>query len=242
MTNNFKIWGNRINFKCLSPVLAASLVMLFTDSASALSMTFTDSLPASPLNFSNNNLTLSKFDPSLGTLTSFDLTFSSNTQGVIRFESLEASPAIVIFNLAAISTLDTSIFGIPDVVLNPSQSSYYNVSNFDGILDFSGTSGSTVNGLTAPSSISLSGLTTNLPAITGVGSYNLTFSSISSSSFTGAANLLSQIQQSADGNVSITYNYDPIAVPFEFNSGLGLSVLAGLFVGKKVLKRTPQKR
>ena len=225
--------------------LAVSLIGIGTFSIAnpvwALSITFSSSIPLTAADVSSN-FTLPRFDPSLGTLTSVDLTFSSAASGNARFENRSSRAATVLVNLSADSIVSfgslASVFG-SDLTIIPSQSYTYSVARYDGITDFSGASGRTVNGLSASTVASLNNLTTNLADITGVTDFNLPFTGFQNSSVTGSGNFDSQITTNISGDIPITYNYDaaPTPVPFDFEPSLGLSVLGGLFLGRKLIQK-----
>ncbi|MFI5381692.1 MAG: choice-of-anchor E domain-containing protein, partial [Tepidisphaerales bacterium] len=128
--------------KTLWTVLAACLLSIgLAGAAHAGIVTYSDSIPLDATNW-NSSVTLPKFDPSLGSLTSIDVTIAGHVEGSAAFESKDAQPATVTMKLQAKLTLqrpDLSTLVVTIPVVNTSDS----VTAYDGVLDYAGTSGKT---------------------------------------------------------------------------------------------------
>lgn len=184
-------------------------------------------------------MSFQKFNPSLGTLTGIQFSLTGDVNGSAQVESLDGSPSTVTSTLAASITLTR-----PDlstlVVALPTLSSIDNLSAFDGIIDFGGTSGASHSGssfLTAFSGI-LSGAG-DLALFTGPGSIVLPISATGASTASGAGNLLTLFSTQAGANASVTYTYNSSVVPEPSTTGLiGLGFAAIGMLGRKLRARS----
>ncbi|MGA2499375.1 MAG: choice-of-anchor E domain-containing protein, partial [Tepidisphaeraceae bacterium] len=144
-----------VSSKRLLAVLAACVfgTGLAGASQAALYGPFTDSIGLSATGWSST-VSVPKFDPSLGTLNSIKLTLAGHVEGTAKFESLDADPATVTMSLSASLTLQR-----PDlstlVVTIPVANTTDNVTAWDLVTDFGGTSGKTYTNLLADSSNSV---------------------------------------------------------------------------------------
>lgn len=188
---------------------AVAMVMAVAGTANAAVISFSDTIPVATTNWTDA-LTLNKFDPTLGTLTSVKFLYSGEVNTAARIESLDAAPASVTINTSASIT-----FGGPiNVVLPATGSDNRSVSAFDGTIDFAGASG-----FTFPDIIGLSNdvltLTSGLAAFIGTDTYDIAVQATGTSSATGAGNLISQITTRAGAAITVEYTYDtPVtAVP-----------------------------
>jgi hypothetical protein len=195
-----------------TPIIA---VVFFSVSAAvqAATVSFSDSIPVQPTNFSSS-VSVSKFDPSLGTLLSIQFDLAGAVEGSARFESLDAAPATVTMNLSAQIALQR-----PDnstlVVVLPLVQTVDNVTAFDGTIDFGGTSGRTYSGLSNSASNSFTSPPpiSDLALFTGLGNITLPVVATGMSSGSGAGNLILQFNTSAGADVMVTYTYEPIPEP-----------------------------
>jgi len=108
-------------------------------SASADQMEFCDSIPD---NFAgwNSNVSLPKFDPEMGTLRAVDLSCKMNLsqEAKIENENSEATNYTLVLSGAMIVELPLS----DNLTISFNHSTQGNLSGYDGITDFAGTSGS----------------------------------------------------------------------------------------------------
>ncbi|WP_074315337.1 choice-of-anchor E domain-containing protein [Singulisphaera sp. GP187] len=169
--------------------------------------TQTLSFPATPTNFTKS-ATISQFDPSLGTLTSVDVTFAGTLSSDIKVESRDANPMTVVGH--AEGTLVTQAPGIADLMLRPTSTVTFPASAYDGQADFGGTSGKDFGAVTASDSKTVT-LTTpgDLAAYTGTGTVPFSVGAASTSAAAGPGNLLSEISSTGEATVNVVYHYLP---------------------------------
>ncbi|MFO0973080.1 MAG: PEP-CTERM sorting domain-containing protein [Phycisphaerae bacterium] len=179
----------------------------FASAANAASISFNDSVPVQPTDFTSS-VTVSKFNPALGTLNSIDFKIEGAVEGSIRFESLDASPATVSASLAASITLQR-----PDlsniVVTTPAFSVMAPLSAYDGVTDFGGTSGATFLGLSGSDTDTFTSPppASDLALFTGLGNITLPVKATAMSTASGAGNLVALFLTNAGARVMVTYNY-----------------------------------
>jgi hypothetical protein len=199
-------------------LVAAGIVLLASTPATAATISFSDSIPLASTSWSSS-VTVSKFDPSLGTLNSITFELDGHVEGGAKFESLDSSPTTVTMNLTADIELqrpDTSTI----VITTPLVQTVDSVTAYDSVLDFGGTSGKTYAGLSADDSDSAVSPppASDLVLFTGLGNITLPVEAKGASSGSGAGNLILQFNTSASADVKVTYDYEPIPEP----STLGL--------------------
>ncbi|WP_406694763.1 choice-of-anchor E domain-containing protein [Singulisphaera sp. Ch08] len=165
------------------------------------------SFPATPTNFTRS-ATISQFDPSLGTLTSVDVTFSGKLASQIKVESRDGTPMTVIGH--AEGTLVTQAPGIADLTLRPTSTVTFPAAAYDGLSDFGGTSGKDFGEVSANESKTVT-LTTpsDLAAYTGTGTVPFSVGAASSSAAAGPGNLLTEISSTGEATVDVVYHYLP---------------------------------
>ena len=152
-------------------------------------------------------LSVTQFDPSLGTLTGVDIINDGTLTSQIRIESLDNSPTQVTGNVSGTLTLQAP--GTGPLVTNASDPEHGSVGAFDGQMDFGGASGLDFGPHSAhgTKSASLSASSSDLSAFVGTGNVSLTETAQATSSATGPGNLLSQINSTASGTVRVIYHY-----------------------------------
>ncbi len=173
-----------------------------------------------PLVNTNWNTTVSvpRFDPSLGTLTLVDVCVTAQMTGSCGVEALDPFPAPATLQPGVQVSLSR-----PNLSLIASavalQTFALNLSAFDGTIDFGGTSGFFVTGLSALTTTQLNLTTaTDLALFTGTpgnpGSIVLPISGQGVSIATGSGHLITQFMTQGAGLISICYDYTPVAAPF----------------------------
>jgi hypothetical protein len=192
----------------MSPRLCSFLVtaVALSSAARAGQVCYSSDVPPSFTNWTQR-LGVPQFDPNLGVLNSVSVSFSGRLQGSLRFESLDAKPAVVSSVYAAQIVL--ALQGDPNslVSLTPSQSFNDAVTAFDGAIDFGGTSGVSHLGIDVTDAGVWSPV--NLAPFTGTGTVAFVASAAGSSIVTGPGNVVSQIQTVASVHLTVCYDFAP---------------------------------
>jgi hypothetical protein len=152
-------------------------------------------------------LTVPKFNVAGATLLSVDFTLDGGAEGGARIESLDAQPATVNTAFQATITLqrpDLTVIAVTLPVANFSD----NLTAFDGTIDFGGTSGTEhLNIMASDSDAQSTSSPADLALFSGPGTISLPCSAAGSSTASGAGNLITQFNTSAEASVTVTYNY-----------------------------------
>jgi hypothetical protein len=186
--------------------------------ASSTNYDFTDIIDAP--------LSIQKFNSSLGTLQGVKIEFTGDTLGNAGFENRSQNGSQATVNLA--SELSLKLNNQSLLMLNPQYISSYQVAKYDGITDYSGTSGKTVSNLTATQSATQSFTNTQfLQSFIGNGNVDFLFSAFANSVVTGSGNMRSYIDTYARANIKVTYDYELKSVP-ESSTTLGIGLIAGI--------------
>lgn len=212
---------------------------LIPAAANAATISFTDSVPVTNTNWTES-ITLNKFDSSLGTLTGVTFELIGEVSGQASYESLDSAPAVISLNLQATIELDGSGLGLGTIVqVLPVANVTDNASDFDGTIDFGGTSGGTFTGLNQADS-DVGGIA---PAnfalfIGGPGdTFSLDVEANGSSIGSGAGNLITQFSTNASAEVTVTYTYTSNEIPEPATLALIGAGLAGIGVARSRRKR-----
>ncbi|MBD2386810.1 choice-of-anchor E domain-containing protein [Cylindrospermum sp. FACHB-282] len=228
-----------MNTKLFNGLVAATTlagVVATAGSASAASLSYTTSTPTQKTNVINQALSIQQFDSSLGTLESVVLDFSGDLAGNAKFESMDALPATINVTWGGILSIVNSnlnLAGLSPIYITQNMS--YDVSADDETLDFGGTSGKTINNLTASSSQTKTfNSASDLGIFTGLGNVNFLYSAQAVSSFTGTGNITSVATTLANAKLKVTYNYKSVPEPSAL-FGIGLIAGFGLWSKNKKL-------
>ena len=151
-------------------------------------------------NIIETSFTIDLFDDMGGTRTleSVSVSISGGIDGAVNIESLDAEPATVSATLTADLFLADAIGNVL-VITVPSIVGTADLTAFDSVIDFGGTSGVMFPDLMAESSDSE--LYTDIDTLsffTGTGSVDLLFSALANSRAEGAGNIISQITTNAN--------------------------------------------
>lgn len=227
-----------MNTKIFNSIAAATTmagVIATAGTASAASLTQSFTYTASTGNFQltdfEENLSITKFSPSLGRLHKVTVDFLGELNGNGRFENRSSRPTNVTVNLGGSLSLEQAelqaIAGeAPLLAINPTTSQTYNVARFDGRTDFAGPSGRTFSGLSASESGSRTFTDlASLGVFTGTGNINFLFSAVANSLVQGSGNFTSEINTFARAGVTVTYEYRTTPEP---SVAIGMGVFAGL--------------
>ena len=154
-------------------------------SAQAAVITFSDAI-APPVTTSwTDSMSVSKFNPALGTLTGVSWTFGGNVAGFAKAESLDAAPATLSLDLKATIGVQKPGGGALAQVI-PVVNNTYNAAIFDGTIDFAGASGVSFLNLTGSGSQNGTVPMADWGAWTGVGSVTLATDAVGQSAGSGA--------------------------------------------------------
>jgi collagen type I/II/III/V/XI/XXIV/XXVII alpha len=177
----------------------------------------TDSITTTPQTFTisdsttgwTDDLSVAKFNPTLGTLTAVNISLTGNEDATIGAANLDASSATV--DATETATLTLALPGpTATVAAAPSVTDSMSLAAYDGTQDFYGASGRLDQGLTATANGSLElYLSADLAAFTGSGTITLPLSAVGVSNLTGPGNLLTELLDQAGASVSISYTYTP---------------------------------
>jgi len=220
--------------------LALAAAFLPFATAQAATLSYTDSAALATTNWVDT-LSFSKFDTSLGTLTSIRFDLSGVVQGVGNAESLDSSGSNVTLSLGSLLSLtrpDNSTL----VVTNPVFSQTFNFSAFDGAIDFAGTSGGSTGSVSATGSnffVSGSASDFALFSALGGGTINLGLNAVGASNGNGSGNLITQFNTAASGVAKVTYTYTAPTADVPEPASLAL-VCGGLGLLGAACRRTRQ--
>ncbi len=204
--------------KRLSLALAA---LLAVGGAQAATVSYSASQSATATNWVAS-LALQQFNSSLGTLTGVSFSYDGSISSDFRLESLDSAPATVAANVAG----SIAFSGPFSNTLNITASATRNFSAFDGTVDFGGTSGAIINGVTG-SQTGSNVVAGSFAAFIGSGLFNVGVAATGLSNASGAGNLISQINTRALANITVTYTYDtPTPNPTPEPASLALAGLA----------------
>jgi hypothetical protein len=163
--------------------------------------------PATSTNFTKA-ATVSQFNPTLGKLTSVDVTLVGTLTSHIQVESRDATPTTITGRVEG--TLTAQVPGVADLTLRPTSTRSFPASAYDGVQDYAGTSGKDFGAVSADDSKTVT-LTTpgDLAAFIGTGTVPVSVAASSSSAASGPGNLLSAITSSGAATMNVVYHYLP---------------------------------
>jgi hypothetical protein len=175
------------------------------------------------------NLSVPKFSPGLGTLTQVEITLHGQATGTAKFESKDTAASTVTTNLSA-KVVVKRPDGTDFIVVVPLASTSDNVTAFDGVIDFGGTSGRTYTNLSGQASESKTLMSGNADFAMFIGNDMIVLPAYAqgTSNSTGSGNLMTSFRTLAQADVTVTYTFIPIPAPQAAAGGLGLlALLAG---------------
>ena len=172
---------------------------------------FNDQIPLQTTNW-NSSVTVSKFDPSIGILTRVEFELQGDITGSASVESLDAAATTVTTDYQAAITLtrpDLSVI----VVATPNANFIDNLSAFDGVIDFMGTSGNqhlniSTNATETQNTISPADLALFTGPAGNPGTISLPVDAAGSSIATGSGNLITQFLTDAGAGVRVCYYFE----------------------------------
>ncbi|MDZ7951581.1 choice-of-anchor E domain-containing protein [Nostoc sp. DedQUE09] len=214
-------------FNTLAAATTLAGIVATSGAANAASLSYTSSTNYDFTNIIDAPLSVQKFDSSLGTLKGVTVSFTGDILGNAGFENRSPTATQVTVNLS--SQLSLKLNNQSLFALNPQDISSYQAAKYDGITDYSGTSGKTISNLTATQSATQSFTNTQfLQSFTGNGNIDFLFSALANSVVTGSGNMRSYIDTYAKAGIKVTYDYDEVKSVPESSATLGIGLIAGL--------------
>lgn len=200
----------RLQFSIIkvATVVLAALIAPTTAQAATLSLSYEKSVDVEPTDFIKE-ISLPKFDASLGDLTGVFLELTGKVDGSLKIESLNAAPATVTGDVGARIALKNKSDDSTLLVALPKITKTEKLSQFDGNADFAGTSGVRFENLTTEQTESRTFGPENLTQFVGSPTETLNFllDANAESGGRGAGNLLQLFNTSAGAGVKLTYTY-----------------------------------
>eukprot|EP00899_Mesostigma_viride_P005260 jgi/Mesvir1/14735/Mv05380-RA.2 len=162
-------------------------------------------------------LQMRQFDRGCGTLNTVQVTLTGMIAGSASVESLLASQTVVTVNLGAVIEMrrSTASGNAEVLVVRPLRSQAFTAGPYDGVFDFSGTSGTVFTNMTASSSNQTT-LTTNLAEFTSSTALNPGYVFFPVSAITpasGGGNVVQQIVTNASATATVLYSITPPRPP-----------------------------
>jgi len=188
-------------------IIAAFAMLISPSAAEVKTLTYCDTLPVKSTGWADNH-TLPLFDPTLGDLVGVDLVIRLDVLQDFRFENkgtLGQTVAVESDVDLLITTPNSS-----SISVTASSSISENLAGFDGVVDYSGASGRSLEGVTSNSSKTLEypylsdfiasapGENVSLPASTSVRSSSL-----------APGNCIFEMATFTGSKLCVTYTYEP---------------------------------
>jgi len=188
-------------------VVLGSCLLLWAAVGSAATISYSASVALTPTNW-NTTLTFPKYDLDPACLQSICFEMNGHVEGSAKFESLDGNPATVAMFLQSTITLQRPD-NTPLVTVIPLANTSDNVTAFDGVIDFGGTSGRTYSGLSGDAQdTECTSAAADLALFSGTGNIGLPIVASGTSYGSGAGNLILQFSTSASAGATVTYTYD----------------------------------
>lgn len=186
-------------------VLALCFILWSYSSANAESIVFTDTVPFTRTDWANT-MSVPQFNPTLGILTSMEMTLTGEVSGTVGVENRQNSAVSVLVQERAtqqISLPDNSTLLAGGIVISQSVT----LAASDGIIDFGGPSGITfpVNAAIANSNTFLAAST--LAPFIGLGNVTLPVTTTVVWTGGGAGNMILELSHLADATLQVRYIY-----------------------------------
>jgi len=229
--------------KLISGIAAATALVGIvgaTSAANAATLSFSGTVNRDLTDF-DETVNIQQFDSSLGTLRSVTVELFGEIDGTARLENTSTrSPSTVSGQLSAALGLTGGPGGGITLNANPLRTvGPVTLAVYDRSLDFGGTSGTTINGLSA-SETQTQTLTSDLSSFIGSGTIPFNFSAVGTSRTTAGGNVASQFETFARARVNIIYDYEGVTRVPEASTTIGMALVAGaglLLQRKKAVKK-----
>lgn len=158
-----------------------------------------------------DTLSVAQFDSALGTLTKVVIDLWGAVEGGAKVESLDKGPATVNVNVEANITAVTAALSLAEIL--PVVNETFDLSAFDGVIDFAGTSGASMDDVYADASDMAELTGGDMAEFIGTGTVDVLVAAEGSSNGTGAGNLINQFNTDAAAKLVVTYVYDEVVAP-----------------------------
>lgn len=225
----------------IKKIALATSLLCATGLTQAATISDTDSIALTSTNITST-FTVDMFDDMGGSLVlnSVMLSLIGTIEGDASLESLDASAAVLTGNIAA--AIDLSNMSGTVLSASPVVSQTFNATSFDGTIDFGGTSGTLLAGLTDSFSEMVTyTMPMDLAAFIGMGSITYDFNAIGSSNGSGAGNLITQFATRAGAELMITYNYTDNTPVTNVSAPSSVALLGLSLLGVAGLRRKAKK-
>lgn len=193
------------------PALAV-LALAFAPSASADVLTHTATVPLQNTNWTQI-ASLPRFNPVLGTLEGVSVTILGHIEGTAKYESLDTQPATITIHFQANLSVKRPDNNAVLLSSTPVFSRVDQVTAFDGVLNFAGTSGATYNAISSDATSQFNPPfplnTADTALFVGAGNVVFTVQATGTTFASGAGNLVSSFSQKASATVTVNYTYTP---------------------------------
>jgi hypothetical protein len=191
------------------PALFLGVALAGSALAGTSTVTFSDSVPLTTTNW-NRQVSLTKFDPALGTLISVTLRLDGRIEGQAAVESSDTAPITITTEFRAdiqVSRPDNS----PLAIVIPQVNNTANLAASDGVLDFAGPSGATFPNLvqSATQTVVSPPPRSDLILFTGPGTIVLPVTAQGTSQAIGSGNVTTSFATKAAATVTVTYLFNP---------------------------------
>jgi hypothetical protein len=197
------------NARALSALIAGAVLTTLASRASGGQVSFSDTVPLTTTDWFDS-VTVSRFDPALGTLQQVNISLQAHNEGSAAFENQDAAAATITMTFSThieVQRPDTSLLLFAEPTVNTSDT----VTAFDGVLDFAGTSGKTYANLSqnVTQGVSFTCPVPECTLFTGApgnpGTITLPVQARGQSTGTGAGNLTLSFTSRASATVTVTY-------------------------------------
>ncbi len=204
----------------LSVCLVLAVVPFVHATPIVYSVTYSDDVSMSPTDW-DTTLTIPKFDMPGYELESVIIALAGNVTGLAQCENTGPSDATVRMNLRSEITLQRPDGSVLAVTI-PFVSTTDNLTGYDGVTDYAGTSGRTYTNLVADKTETATFTSaSDLSLFTGGGNIVLPVLAEGISYASGAGNLQTSFTTEASSSASVTYNYVWVPEPLTISLLIG---------------------
>ncbi|GBF81145.1 PEP-CTERM sorting domain-containing protein [Aphanothece sacrum] len=228
-------------------VNSVAILVAVPNIASAASITHEASFPTGG-GFADTdfkaNFFLPKFNSSLGTLEKVIVMLTGSVKGKAEYENRSASSSAITLNLTANIKLKETANEQELAFVKPLVDVELTAPAFDGIRDFSGTSGGVFEGSATKMDTKTYDFVDILTLFTGSGDIGLTLDAEANSIIQGSGKISSELDTFAGGNVKIIYEYlekeddvDPMVPEPLTMLGAGTALGFGGFFKRKLAQK-----